>query len=81
MRLANLDTRDRNLKGIKGLKKIHEKLNKVIKENYPPQNFKNLSAEEILQWLEKSNNFIKKFLSVEELERLRKIRKKEYKTY
>jgi len=41
---------------------------------YPPQEFKNLSAEEILRWLEQANKFIKKFLSVDEILRQREIK-------
>lgn len=46
-----------------------------IKEatEYPPKEFKNLSAEDVLRWLEQTNRFLRKFLTPEEILRWREI--------
>lgn len=43
---------------------------------YPPKEFKDLSAEEVLRWLEKTNRFFRSFLTTEEILRSREIRSK-----
>jgi 2-polyprenyl-3-methyl-5-hydroxy-6-metoxy-1,4-benzoquinol methylase len=40
---------------------------------YPPKEFKNLSAEDVLRWLEQTNRFVRKFLKPEEILNWRKI--------
>jgi len=40
---------------------------------YPPKEFKNLSAEDVLRWLEQTNRFFRKFLKPEEMRRWREI--------
>jgi 2-polyprenyl-3-methyl-5-hydroxy-6-metoxy-1,4-benzoquinol methylase len=40
---------------------------------YPPEEFKNLSAEDVLRWLEQTNRFLRKFLKTEEILRWREI--------
>lgn len=53
-----------------------EKLDKDIiakASEYPPKEFKNLSAEDILRWLEQTNRFFRKFLKPEEIIRWREL--------
>ena len=51
--------------------------NKQINEQesiYPPKEFKSLSAEETLKWLEQSSQFVKTFLSNEDIIKWRRIK-------
>lgn len=53
-----------------------EKLSKedILKATeYPPKEFKNLPAEDILRWLEQTNRFLRKFLKPEEILHWREI--------
>lgn len=43
---------------------------------YPPKEFKDLSAEDVLRWLEKTNRFFRSFLTTEEILRSREIKSK-----
>jgi len=67
----------RKLQKKKFYKDYAEKLSKIDFQKgseYPPQEFKNLSAEEILRWLEQANKFIRKFLSADEILRQRELK-------
>lgn len=51
-----------------------EKHDKEKIGQYPPVEYKNLSAESVLRWLEQSNQFVRKFLSSEDIAKWRKIK-------
>lgn len=43
-------------------------------QKYPPKDFKNLSAEDILMWLEQSSQFVRAFLSKKDFIKWREIK-------
>ena len=51
-----------------------EKHSKEGAGQYPPMEYKDLSAESVLRWLERANQFVRKFLSVEDIAKWRNIK-------